>query len=469
MTQHVIIIGAYGSAGVAVAQELAPRKDLELTLIDDGEPGGGLCILRGCMPSKAVFSDGAHKYQAEHEASLSGSLDAAIHQIVAEKNDHIFGFAEHRRKTVHDLAEQENVEFIHETAQFINDRTVDVDNRTIEGEYVVIATGSRVHIPDMPGINEAEYMTSADVLDTSSFPDSGLVMGFGYVGLEMVPYLSEVAGMDLTVIEHDEGPLHDQADPEFGKRIMDLYQDEFDVEILTNTRETSLEAIDGGIQLQVEQDDNKRTLDAEQLFLFTGRRPAVNNLGLENTTLEPKAGWVKDTMQTTTDARVYVVGDANGREQLTHVAKEQAHQAAANIRADIDGAEPEPYDLTTHWVIFSGLGVYPFARLGLTEDEATEQGHNCITVVRDAKADGIFKLKNVPHGFAKLVVDADDGTVLGYQGFHHHADVMVKTMQVVIELEHDVRDLPSRAYHPTTPELLDGLFRDASDEVESDA
>lgn len=466
MTQHVIIIGAYGSAGVAVAQELASQEDIELTLIDDGEPGGGLCILRGCMPSKAVLSDGAHKYQAEHEDSLSGLLDVNIHQIVAEKNNHIFGFAEHRREAVHDLADQESVEFIHETARFVDDRTVEIDGRTIDGDYVVIATGSRVHIPDMPGIEEVEYMTSVDVLDTSSFPDTGIVMGFGYVGLELVPYLSEVGDMDLTVIEHDAAPLHDQAAPEFGERIVDLYREEFDIEILTNTREKSLEAVDQGVRLHIEQNGDDRTLEAEQLFLFTGRRPALDDLGLESTSLDPEEGWVEATMQTTDDARVYVVGDANGREPLTHIAKEQAHQAAANIRADIDDEEPAPYDRTTHRVIFSGLGVYPFVRLGLTEAEAVERGHDCITVSRDAEADGIFKLKNVPRGRAKLVVDADDGTVLGYQGLHHHADVMAKTMQIVIELNHDVRDLPSRAYHPTTPEILDGLFREASDRLE---
>jgi dihydrolipoamide dehydrogenase len=468
MTTHVVIVGAYGSAGVAIARDLASGDDIELTLVDDGEPGGGLCILRGCMPSKAVFSDGAHKYRAEHEESLTGSLDADIHQIVAEKNDHIFGFAEHRREAVHELAERENVEFMHETARFVDNRTIAVDDRTIEAEYIVIATGSRVHVPDIPGIEDVDYMTSADVLDTSSFPDSGLVMGFGYVGLEMAPYLSEIGEMDLTVIEHDAVPLDDQADREFGERILDLYREEFDIEILTNTREKTLEATDGGVRLRVEQEDEERTLDAEQLFLFTGRRPAVDDLGLETTSVDPEEGWVDDTMQAAGDSRVYVVGDANGREPLTHVAKEQAQQAAANIRADIDDTDPEAYDLTTHRVMFSGLGVYPFVRLGLTEDEAAEQGQDCFTVSRDARDDGIFKLKNVPRGVAKLIVNANDGTVLGYQGLHHHADVMAKTMQVVIEMGHDVREIPSRAYHPTTPELLDGLFREASDRLEGE-
>lgn len=465
MTQHVIIIGAYGSAGVAVAQELASDDEVKLTLIDNGDPGGGLCILRGCMPSKAVFSTGAHTYQARQDDPISGNFNLDVEKVVEEKDDYIAEFAEHRRESVHELANRDNVEFIHDTARFVDDRRIEVGDRTIDGDYVVIATGSRVHVPDMPGIDDIEYMTSADVLDATSFPDSGLVMGFGYVGLELVPYLSEVGEMDLTVIEHDEAPLLDQADAEFGRSVMDLYREKFDVEILTETREKSLESTETGVQLQVERGDDEQTLEADQLYLFTGRRPAVSDLGLENTSIESEKGWVEETMQTTDDPRVYAVGDANGKEPLTHVAKEQAQRAAANIRADIAGEELRPWDSLTHRVMFSGLGVYPFARLGLAEDEAEEQGHECVTVTQQARDHGIFKIKNVHHGLAKLIVDADDGTVLGYQGFHHDADVMSKVMQVVIEMGHDIRDLPDRAFHPTTPEILDGMFQKASERI----
>jgi len=86
-------------------------------------------------------------------------------------------------------------------------------------------------------------------------------------------------------------------------------------------------------------------------------------------------------------------------------------------------------------------------------------------VTREASSDGVFATKNADDGLARLVV-ATDGTVLGWQGLHYHADVMAKTMQVVVELGLDVRDLPDRAYHPTTPELLDGLIREAIRELE---
>jgi pyruvate/2-oxoglutarate dehydrogenase complex dihydrolipoamide dehydrogenase (E3) component len=166
-------------------------------------------------------------------------------------------------------------------------------------------------------------------------------------------------------------------------------------------------------------------------------------------------------MQARDDDRVFVVGDANGHEPVLHVAKEQGHTAAANLLAHRDGRPLEPYQNVTHRVTFAGLGIYPFARVGHTVASARAAGHDPVVVDRMAADDGVFRTKAVPEGRARLVV-ARDGTVLGYQGLHFHADAMAKTMQVIVEGATDVRAVPDRAYHPTTPEILDGLFREAT-------
>jgi pyruvate/2-oxoglutarate dehydrogenase complex dihydrolipoamide dehydrogenase (E3) component len=462
---HVAIIGAYGSAGVAVANGLADVPDVELTLIDDGDPGGGLCILRGCMPSKEVISAGAHRFQGRHDHRLTGDPhDIDLDAVVETKNEHTSSFAAHRRGAVQDLAERANVEFIHDTARFVDGRTLAVGDRTIDPDYVVVATGSSVNVPDLPGIDDVEYMTSADVLDATDLPDSGIVMGFGYVGLELVPYLTEAGGTDLTVVEHDARPV-DEADPAFGDEVLDIYREQFDIDVLTHTYEERLEPTDdGGVRLYTDGDEGP--VEADQLFLFTGRRPTVDGLGLENTGLSVDGEWVEATMQARDDPRVFVVGDANGHEPILHVAKEQGALAADNIQRHATGEPLDRYENVHHHVIFSGLGVYPFARVGHSEESAKDAGIDYVAVSRSASDDGVFKTKDVPDGLAKLVVDPADGTVLGYQGLHYHADVMAKTMQLAVEMELDVREIPDRAYHPTTPEILDGLFRDATAKLE---
>jgi len=456
---HVAIVGAYGSAGVAAAEELVD-EDVELTLIDDGEPGGGLCILRGCMPSKEVLSAGAHKYQARHDHRLDGVPEVDLASVVETKDDHVLGFAEHRRAAVHGMAERDNVTFHHDTARFVDDHTLEVGGETVEADYVVLGTGSELNVPSLPGIDDVDWMGSRDVLDATEFPDSGVVMGFGYVGVELVPYLSEAADMDLTVIEHDDRPL-DEKHPAFGEEILDQYREEFDVEIRTEVYEEEVEATaDGGVRLQL---TDGSSVEGDQLFLFTGRTPSFPD-GIEDTGLDPRPDWVADTMQSADDDRVFVVGDATGDDMLLHIAKEEGYAAGRNVLAMERGDDDnlETYDPMTHEVMFAGLGVFPFASLGLTETEAGERGHDVVTAQRDAASDGVFKTKDVARGTARLVVDADDGTVLGFHGIHYHADAMAKTMQVVLQAEMDVREIPDRAYHPTTPEILDGLFRDTA-------
>ncbi|AUG46538.1 pyridine nucleotide-disulfide oxidoreductase [Haloarcula taiwanensis] len=464
---HVVIIGAYGSAGAAVAGDLVEEEDIELTLVDNGEPGGGLCILRGCMPSKEVLSAGAHRFQARHDDRLVGDVpEVDLEAVVERKDDHVLGWAGHRRDSIHEMAERDDVTFIHDTATFVDEHTVRAGGEEHEADYVVIATGSSVNIPDTPGINEVDFMTSDQVLDATEFPDSGIVMGFGYIGMEMVPYLAEAGGMELTVIEHDDRPI-DEGDPEFGDEALDIYEDNWDVTVPTNCYEKELEETeDGGVRLTVEYDDGgEETFEADQLFLFTGRRPTVEGLGLENTSISVEGDWAKDTMQTRDADHIYAVGDVNGKEPILHVAKEQGFTAAENIVRQESGGSLEDYRNVHHHVIFSGLGVYPFARVGHNEETAKEAGYDIVTATRQASDDGVFKSKDVPEGLAKLVVDAEDGTVLGWQGMHYHADSFAKTFQTIVELGLDVRDLPDRAYHPTLPENVDGLIRDCVDQL----
>ena len=166
-------------------------------------------------------------------------------------------------------------------------------------------------------------------------------------------------------------------------------------------------------------------------------------------------------MQARDDERVFVAGDANGKEPILHVAKEQGFTTAENVTRHRDGEPLVEYTNTHHHVVFSGLGVLPFARVGHSAESAQDAGLDHVVVTREAERDGVFKTKHIPEGLARLVVGTD-GTVLGYQGLHYRADVMAKTMQIVVETGMDVRAVPDRAYHPTTPEILDGLVGEAA-------
>jgi len=462
---HVLVIGAYGSAGVAAAEVLADG-DAEVTLVDGGDPGGGLCILRGCMPSKEVLSAAQHAHQARSDPRLDADVDVDLDRVVARKDDHTAEFARHRRDAVHDLTERENMTFHHESARFVDDGVVRVGDERYEPDYVIVATGSTPRTPDLPGIDDVEPMDSADVLDATEFPASGVVLGFGAVGLELVPYLAEAGGMDLTVIEHDARPL-DRAAPAVGDGIVECYREEFGVDVLTNAEEQRVAATDdGGVRVAVERDGETETVEAEQLFCFTGRVPSTAGLGFEATGIEAGEGWINPgTLRARDDPTVFAAGDVVGERNLLHTAKEEGEVAARNVLADWHGETLETYDPITHHVIFTAAGVYPYVTVGMTPGEAEDAGHDVLTASREASDDGVFRTKDAARGRAELVVDAADGTVLGYHGWHYEADVMAKTLQIIVETEMDVRDVPNRAFHPTTPEIIDGLVRQVSEEL----
>lgn len=463
---HVAIIGAYGSAGVAAAEELVTARgdgrlpDLELSLIDDGDPPGGLCILRGCMPSKDVLSAGAHRFQARHDDRLEASITADPDAVVDRKDDHVRAFAKHRRTSVETLAEREWVSLYRQRGRLVEPHTVRLDHRDLEVDYVVVATGSTPTLPPIPGIDEVEVKTSADVLDMRSFPEHAIIIGLGFIGLELLPYLVEVGGSEVVAIDRNERPLSD-ADPAFGDTIVELYRDAFDAELLTSASATAIESTTDGIALTVDIDGTERRVTGDELFVFAGRTPTIDDLGLDAIGVDTERPIVDTTLRTDAQPHIFVVGDANDHNPILHVAKEEGLAAARNIALVEAGRPPERYEPMSHRIVFSGLGIYPYARLGHTPESAERDGLDPIAVTRAASDDGVFKTKGVPEGLATLVVDGDDGRVIGYQGLHHHADVFAKTLQVIIETGLRVDEIPDRAYHPTTPELLDGLLRAA--------
>lgn len=468
---HVAILGAYGSAGISAAEGLLDALDdgrldtLELSLIDGGEPGG-LCILRGCMPSKDLLSAAEHRYQVRHDDRLDGTPTVDPATTVARKDDHVEDFAIHRADGVASMADRPEVTLYRDDARFVEGTTLAVDGVRIEADYVVVATGSDPTIPPVPGVDEITVRTSDDVLDATSFPDSAAVIGFGFIGMELAPYLAEVGDVDVTVIDRNDRPLS-AVDPAFGEAVIDLYEREFGIEVNTGASADAVSPTAEGIDLHYrDADGGEHTCSADELYAFAGRTPTLDGLDLAAAGIEVREGWVTDTMQTVDNPRVFVAGDANGREPILHVAKEEGYAAAENIVAATGGGQQTAYDPTVHRVVFSGLGVYPFARVGHSEASARAAGHEVVSATRSAADDGVFRVKQVPEGLAKLVVDAETGRVLGYLGLHHHADVFAKLAQVLVETGQCVDELPDRAYHPTTPELLDGLIRETSQAIE---
>lgn len=458
----IAILGVYGSAGVAAADRLSDHVggDIDnLYLIDGGRPGG-LCILEGCMPSKAVLSSAKHVHDAMTDPRVDGNVEVNTDKTIENKNEHINGFAHHREQSVKSIAEKDSVKLIEQDGNLEDENTIELeDGSSIDVDYSIVATGSSPNIPDIEGINDVDYLTSSDLLDMKSLPDSVAIIGFGAIGMEMSAYLAS-AGVDVTVVEHDESPI-DNGSNDFGEELINIYRENFDIEILTETYEQSVEQTESGIRLELDSND----VYADRLCVFAGRVANIHSLGLDNVADSLTGEWYTDKLKVDSTDSVYVAGDATGDRMILHIAKEQGVLAADNIISDIQNDGLQNYSSPEHVVYFTGNGKYPFSRYGVSGDKG-KTSDDLLTIERQASSDGIFGLKNADHGIAKMVVEKDTGVVRGYEGLHLHSDVMLKTMQVLIEQEAVISDVPSRAYHPTTPELLDGLFREATDRTE---
>lgn len=466
---HVAVIGAYGSAGVSAAETLLAGvddgviADLELSLIDDGDPPGGLCILRGCMPSKDLLSAGAHRYAARLDDRLEGIPTVHTQRIVERKDEHVAAFVEHRQAAVDTMARRSEVSLYRSSARFIDDRTLLVGDDQLTVDFVIVATGSQPAIPPIPGIEQVHAHTSADVLDMTAFPERAVIIGFGFIGIELAPYLAEVGRSTVTVIDRNSHPLS-EVDPAFGQALQSLYTDAFGITLETGATPTRIDKDGADIIVTFEDEQGaERDVYGDALFTFTGRRPAIDRLDLSAAGIHVDSTWVDDTLATRDRPHIFVAGDANGREPILHVAKEEGIVAARNVIASVRGDPTESYRPIVHRIAFAGLGEVPYARVGHTDASARAAGFDPVTVTRHASDDGVFLVKGVPEGLAALVVDDQSRRVLGYQGLHHHADVFAKTLQVIVANELTVDVIPDRAYHPTTPELLDGLIREACD------
>ena len=166
------------------------------------------------MPSKELLSAAERRFAARTDDRIGADVpDLDLEQVVARKDESVSMYTGKRQSKLNSIIERDDVTLRQEEATFLDDRRLAVGDDVIEPEYVVVATGSTLSVPPIPGIEEVPFESSADVFDTTEFPESGLVIGLGAIGLELVPYLSEAAGMDITAVEQLPAVLPD-ADPD---------------------------------------------------------------------------------------------------------------------------------------------------------------------------------------------------------------------------------------------------------------
>jgi pyruvate/2-oxoglutarate dehydrogenase complex dihydrolipoamide dehydrogenase (E3) component len=347
---------------------------------------------------------------------------------------------------------ESGAELVKGQGRFIGPRTIKVTaddgTRTLRGEVVVICTGSRARLDPIPGLAESRPMTHIEALELDRVPKHLLVLGGGYVGLEMAQALRRF-GSRVTVIERDDALAH-REDSDVSESLRELFGDE-GIEVLTAT---SVARVEGRSGESVRLRTTNGMIEGSDLLVASGRTPNTDGIGLETADIErDDRGFIKvDERLHTTAAGVWAVGDCAGSPHFTHIADD-------DVRVVRDNLAGKDRVTTGRLVPFCLFTDPELARVGLSESDAKRSG----VAYRLAKIPltGIIRSWTLsePRGFYKALIAADSDLILGFTAFAPEAGEVMTTVQLAMTAGLPYTALrDSILVHPTMAEGLGRLF-----------
>ncbi len=462
MSQHFdfIIIGG-GSAGFAAARTARNQKD-RVAIIDDSDDLGGLCIRRGCMPSKTVIYSAEVLHHARHPDKFGLVIPEARPDMPAlreRKRAMVEEFAEGRVETLQSHLYQ----LYRQRAAFVAPDTVKLSDGTqLTADHFIISTGSVVNWPNLPGLNEVGALTSDDILELDSLPDSIIVLGGGVVACELSQYLNRL-GANVTQIQRSDHILKEFTVPA-SQVVEQAFRDE-GIRLHTGTHLQLIQNTDsGGVRVTFNHGDELRVVEADALFNALGRKPNTASLCLEAAGIEvrPSGHIACDAYMRTSNPRVYAAGDVAGPEEIVHIAVKQGERAARHALGD--EVEPINYDFPLH-VIFTDPQV---ALAGMSEGALREQGIPFFSASYPFDDHGKSILMEAKYGYVQIQAEARSGRIMGAECIGKDAGELIHALNVAIGLKATVFDLLAIDwYHPTLSEIWEYPLEEIADRIRS--
>ena len=439
------MIGA-GTAGFAAA-EAARAAGRDAVLVTGAEELGGTCILRGCMPAKAVLA--ASQYEGEVEKARGvGVATAPAHidlpAIVRRKRALVDYFAADR---VHEL---EDYPLVRGDARFVARDAIAVDGRRIAAERFVIATGAAVIPPRIEGLGGVETITSTDVLEMERVPRAVAILGGGPIGCAFAQFFARL-GARVTLFQ-DAPELLRNDDPDVGTAVRAALQRD-GVEVVLDADVRSVRRDGGETVVVADTANGAHGARCDVVMLATNRRPRVAALDLAAAGIQgdDARGIVVDgALRSVSNPRVFAAGDVLGRRALVHAAAYGGRLAAANAFA----AAPE----AARWERWEAHALYTqpeVAVAGLSERQCRERGVRVRVATLPASEVGKALVSDEMEGFVKMLVREDDGRVAGIAMVLDDAIDLAGEAIALIDRGATAREVAEMPHlHPTMSELL---------------
>jgi pyruvate/2-oxoglutarate dehydrogenase complex dihydrolipoamide dehydrogenase (E3) component len=442
----VAVIGG-GSAGYAAASATA-RGGLRTVVIEGGQVVGGLCILRGCMPTKALLYAAEVKHLAEHAATWGIQVPEVrfdFAQVMARKDAMIADFASYRRQQL----ESGRFQFIRANARFVDPHTVELDNsQRLTSAHFVLSTGSTVAKPPLSQLSTVGCLSSDDAMTLERLPKSLIVLGGGAVAVEFAQFFARF-GVRVTLLQRGAHLLRD-VDSDAAEVLEKVFRRE-GIELFTGARLLDARAEGGLKHVTFEHAGQPRTVSAEEIFHGLGRSPntAGLNLPAAGVTLDAAGRIVADTQMRTAAPHIFAAGDCTGPHEIVHIAIQQGETAAHAIL----GVRPPrvmDYRLLIT-VVFTDPQV---ASVGLTEAAAREQGTEFIAASYPFADHGKSLLMEAKNGFVKLLAAPRTGEILGGACVGPSGGELIHEIVAAMAKRVTVGELAAMPhYHPTLAEI----------------
>ena len=441
-----------GGPGGYAAAFLAADLGMDVTLIDLDKNPGGVCLYRGCIPSKALLHVAKLIHEAE-EAKNWGIEFGAPKIDINKLRDFKNRVVEKLTSGLGQISKQRKINFIQGRASFINSSTLKiekVDGQTIEHtfEKAIIATGSVITTIPSLDIKSKRLLNSTSALDLPEIPKSLLVVGGGYIGLELGS-VYQALGTKVSVVEMMPGLLPG-ADRDLVNYLSVRIKKSF-TEVMTNSKVLEMREVKDGISVKI-QDDKGNVSDKvyDYVLMSIGRKPETKGLGLENTkvTLTDR-GWIKvDKQLRTTDPNIFAIGDIAGEPMLAHKASHEGRVAVEVIAGHKVYFEP----LAIPAVVFTDPEI---AWAGITEEQAKKDGVKYEVAKFPWAASGRAVTLDRNDGVTKLIVDPDTQRILGIGICGPGAGELIAEGVLAIEMGANVTDLKLTIHpHPTLSETI---------------
>lgn len=448
----IAVLGG-GSAGFTAARIASENGARVNFFMGDNADHASLCINAGCMPSKALFEP----IDAMHHARQHGWLEVRakqpneyLAQVVRWKDGEIEKFRAYREEEIKELASR-TFTIIRANACFVNDHEVVSEGERHAFDAAIIATGSVTVLPQIDGLDPAweGVWTSDEILHNTNVPKSLAVIGVGAIGLEFSLRYARL-GSAVTLVSRSG--ILSEFPPQFGERIASIYEQE-NIRVLTNravariTRDPS-----GAFVVETEGSEGIDPIMAERILLATGRRPALDRLGLEAAGVDLNAKGrleIGDDMRVKGKQHIFAAGDVAGLRMVVHHAHIEAGIAAENACRDGDRKWTKRSNIE---VIFSDP---EFAFAGCTPADAEEDGHALVSAAAESRDIGKLHLAGDDSGFGEFWADRKTARLISAGLLCNDAANLIHLPAYAIDHEHTILQLEdAEFYHPTKIEII---------------